>query len=160
MKTPHRIIGIFPTYQSARDAVEHLSHAGFSIDSISVLLADRPEAREYLMGPHGKPAETAVIGSATGGVLAAIVATALALPGVGVLAAGPVVAALGGAGVGAVGGGALGALVGLGIPENEAAVRTEELERGSVIVGVETNQDARADVARGILATGGTLATQ
>lgn len=59
------------------------------------------------------------IGAAVGALLAAVatVGTSIAIPGLGLVIAGPLASALAGAGAGAAAGGLLGALVGLGIPE-------------------------------------------
>ena len=73
---------------------------------------------------------------------------ALAVPGIGpVLAFGPLAAAIGataaGAGLGAAAGGIIGALVGLGIPEEDANFYAEGVKRGGVLVTVRAD-DARA----------------
>jgi len=81
-----------------------------------------------------------------GGVLGLLVGIgALAIPGIGpVIAAGPLVAALGtaaaGAGIGAAAGGLLGALVGAGIPEEEAHLYAEGVRRGGSLVTVSTDE--------------------
>lgn len=70
-----------------------------------------------------KAAEGAGIGGAIGGSLAAIAAavaavgTTITFPGIGLVVAGPMAAAIAGAGIGAVTGGIVGALIGWGIPE-------------------------------------------
>ena len=64
----------------------------------------------------------AAIGGTAGAVLAAITAvgTSLVIPGLGLVIAGPLVAAFAGAGAGGTAGGLIGALVGHGIPEDRA----------------------------------------
>ncbi|CAN5428648.1 hypothetical protein BH09PSE5_BH09PSE5_14550 [soil metagenome] len=70
-----------------------------------------------------KAAKGAGIGAGVGGFLGAVIAaiaaavTSIALPGFGVLMAGPLAAAVIGAGAGAANGTLVGALIGWGIPE-------------------------------------------
>ena len=70
------------------------------------------------------------MGTAVGATLAAIAAvgTVLIIPGLNLIVAGPIVAALAGGGVGAVAGGLVGGLVGLGIPERDAVVYNRSLQ--------------------------------
>ena len=73
----------------------------------------------------------------TGGALAAIAAAAtVAVPGLGLLVAGPIAAALAGAGAGAVVGGGIGALVGAGIPEERVKEYESGLKEGGILMGV------------------------
>src|SRR5690606_32606168 len=70
-------------------------------------------------------------------------------PGVGpVVAAGPIAAGLMGTGIGAAAGGVLGALVGWGIPEEEAHYYAEGVRRGSNLVAVKTPDASADEVAR------------
>jgi hypothetical protein len=84
--------------------------------------AEGADDAEELVVSH-KAAKGAGIGAGVGGfigaVLAAIAAaiTSIALPGFGVLMAGPIAAAVIGAGAGAANGTLVGALIGWGIPE-------------------------------------------
>lgn len=75
----------------------------------------------------------AAVGSSVGAIAAAIAAagTVLVLPGLGLVVAGPLAAAVAGAGAGGVTAGIVGALIGWGIPED----RLEEYETG--LGGVE-----------------------
>ncbi|MNI54923.1 hypothetical protein D3C73_1098450 [compost metagenome] len=83
-----------------------------------------------------------MLGGVTG-LLAGI--GALAIPGIGpIIAAGPIAAALTGAVVGAGTGGLVGGLIGLGIPEDEAASYDNYVDEGRILVMVDAD-DARAD---------------
>ncbi len=72
---------------------------------------------------------------AIAGVLA--VAGTLAIPGLGIVLAGPVAAGLAGLGAGAATGGLIGALVGAGIPEERAKTYQTDIEKGGIVVGVK-----------------------
>ncbi len=141
-----------------RFAVEHavrlLQELGFEQDDVSVLMSDATMGREFgefAVVKHSKVGEGAAAGAATGGVLGAIVAAlaavaSIAIPGIGLLATGPLVAALAGAGAGGAAGTFVGALVGAGIPEHEAKLLGPGVERGGILVGVHVSE--RPDVAR------------
>ena len=85
----------------------------------------------------------AVIGSAIGGTAGAIIGaiaaigTSVALPGLGLIIAGPLAAALAGAGAGGLTGGLVGALVGSGIPEEHAAEYEQGIKNGGIVMGVK-----------------------
>jgi hypothetical protein len=75
----------------------------------------------------------------------------LAIPGFGtVIAAGPLMAALGGAAVGGAIGGLGGALVGLGVPEYEARQYEGRIRDGDILISVHTQDSREADRARDI----------
>ena len=79
----------------------------------------------------------------------------LALPGIGPLIAGPIVAALAGAGaVGALGG-LTGALVGLGIPEYEAKRYEGRLRKGHLLLSVHCDDSKWARKATDLLKQAG-----
>lgn len=88
----------------------------------------------------------AAIGGGVGATLGAIAAigTTLALPGLGLLIAGPIAAALAGGGAGALTGGLVGALVGNGIPEEHAKHYEKGIREGGIVMGVNprTSEDA------------------
>lgn len=83
------------------------------------------------------------IGTAVGATLAAIAAvgTTLVVPGLNLIIAGPIVAALAGGGAGALTGGLVGGLVGLGIPEQNAVIYNRALQEGGLVMSVETRPD-------------------
>ncbi len=146
-----RVIGVYEDVAAAKEGLRQLEYEGFERDSISVLLSGSSPEQGFL---GDEVAEGALTGTAIGGLISAIAASALALPGIGVIAAGPVVAALGGAGVGAASGGVIGALLNLGFSEQEAADRSQQLQRGAVIVAVDIDRDAEA-TAKTLLSTTG-----
>jgi len=79
-------------------------------------------------------------------VLAAIAATgtSLAIPGLGLVIAGPLAAAAAGAGAGAATGGLLGALVGWGIPEERVKHYESGIKQGGILMGVKPRSDEDA----------------
>jgi uncharacterized membrane protein len=138
-----KVVGVFRTEDDAVDAIKDLKRQGYSEEDISVIAKDKKDA-EYITEETGtKAPEGAATGMATGGILGGLGglllgAGALAIPGIGpIVAAGPIAAALGGAAVGAGAGGLVGALVGLGIPEDEAKEYESSVQEGHILVLVD-----------------------
>ena len=130
----------------AQRAYQGLITVGFAPAEISVLMSEATRGKHFAIEGNTKAAEGAAAGGAIGGTVGAIAAGlaavgVLALPGVGLLAAGPLVAALAGAGAGAAVGGLGGALIGMGFPEHEAKLYSERIAKGAVLVGVRAEGD-------------------
>jgi len=122
-------------------------------------MSESTRGREFAVKKSTKAPEGAATGAALGGVLGAVAAGlaavgTIAVPGLALVAAGPVVAALAGLGAGAAAGGLTGGLLGLGIPEHEAKFYAKEIEKGGILVGVYTHDD-RVEMARDILNAAG-----
>ena len=138
---------IFNDRTSAEREYAALAARGYSPKEINVLMTE--EARKRHFGKDAPTTELGTkalegagvgggIGAVAGGTLAAIAAAAtLAIPGLGLIVAGPIVAALAGAGAGAAAGGAIGALVGAGIPEARVKEYESELKKGGILLGVK-----------------------
>lgn len=147
------ITAVYRDRDSARLAIDRLLEAGFSRHDISALSADPSLPGRHLgVENRTKAPEGAAVGAATGGVIGAVAATlvaigAVAVPGLGLVAAGPVLSALAGAGAGGAAGGVIGAIAGMGVPEHEARMYADELDAGGVLVGV-TAHDDRVDLAK------------
>jgi len=90
-----------------------------------------------------KAAEGAGIGGAIGAVAAAVAAigTSIAIPGLGLVVAGPLAAA----GAGAALGGLIGALIGWNMPEERVKQYEEGIKQGGILMGVRARTDEEAD---------------
>jgi hypothetical protein len=135
---------------------------GYRADDVSVVMSDdtrrrhfgdvRPgtEFRNVEIEKGSKAAEGAAVGGTTGlGVGAALgailaAATSIAIPGVGLIVAGPIAGALAGAGAGGAAGTLLGALIGAGIPEERAKVYDRGIREGGIVVGTRARDEAHA----------------
>ena len=86
------------------------------------------------------------LGGGIGATLAAIfaVGTAVVIPGLGLVVAGPIAAALAGAGAGGAAGGLIGALVGAGIPEERANAYERGLKQGGIVLGTRAKDKQHA----------------
>jgi hypothetical protein len=147
--------GMFRDRESAERAYNSLSTRGYSKDDVNLVMSDDTRKRHF--GDDSadsdlgdKALEGAGAGSAIGGTLGAIVGavaaigTSVALPGLGLIIAGPLAAGLAGAGAGGLTGGLLGALVGSGIPEDRAKEYESGVKEGGIVMGVTPRNDEDA----------------
>jgi hypothetical protein len=145
------VTGLFNNRMTAEAAVRETSKLGYTRDDVSVLMSDTTRSKEFGIEAGTKAAQGASVGGAVGGTVGAVLAaltavgTSIALPGVGLVIAGPIAAALAGAGAGAATGGLIGLLVGAGIPEHRAKIYEAGLHAGGILIGVEAKSDADAD---------------
>lgn len=149
------VTGLFRDRDSAERAYSTLSERGYSHDDINIAMSDDTR-KKHFSGSNAdtelgnKAAEGAGVGSAIGGTLGAIAAgiaavgTSLAIPGLGLVVAGPIVAALAGAGAGGITGGLIGALVGWGIPEERVKHYETGIKEGGILMGVKPRNDEDA----------------
>ncbi|QNF35857.1 hypothetical protein HUW51_15570 [Adhaeribacter swui] len=149
--------GMFRDRESAERAYSSLQSRGYSRDDVNLVMSDETRKRHF--GDHtpdsdlgDKALEGAGAGSAIGGTLGAIVGavaaigTSVALPGLGLVVAGPLAAGLAGAGAGGLTGGLLGALVGSGIPEDRAKEYESGVKEGGIVMGVHPRNDEDAQL--------------
>ena len=134
---------------AANRAYDRLRAREYRPEDIDVVMSDDTRRKHFEGTEAGsKAAEGLGVGGAVGGgvgaALAALfaVGASVAIPGVGLVVAGPIAAALAGAGAGAATGGLIGALVGAGIPEDRARAYEEGVRKGGVVIGTR----ARADI--------------
>ncbi|MGE5652370.1 hypothetical protein [Noviherbaspirillum sp. UKPF54] len=155
--TTGMLTALFTDRDSAERAYQVVSDRGYAKDDINVVMSDETRSKQFSQAGAqqtelgNKAAEGAGIGGAVGGTLGAILAavaatgTSLALPGLGLVIAGPIAAALAGAGAGAATGGLLGALVGWGIPEERVKHYESGIKQGGILIGVRPRSEADAD---------------
>ena len=149
------VTGIFPDRDTAEHGYTTLSERGYELDDVNLVMSDATKKRHF--APTGtetelgnKAAEGAGVGGALGGAVGAIAAaiaatgTTLAIPGLGLLIAGPLAAALAGAGAGAATGGLVGALVGWSIPEERVKRYEQGIKKGGILMGVRPRNDEDA----------------
>ncbi len=132
--------GVFATKAAAEQAIAELKRAGYRDDQIG--LVGKHEGAKHA-------GEGAAIGAATVGGAAGLASLGMSfgvIPVIGpILAVGPLAAALISAAGGAAAGGVGGALIGWGIPEEDAHYYEGEVKAGRYLVTVECGQgdDAR-----------------
>lgn len=140
------VTGLFKDKDSAECAYSALSARGYSKDDTDVMMSDQTRDRYYSSDTAddtelgSKALEGTGTGAAIGGTLGAIIAgiaaigTSVLLPGIGLVVAGPLAAALVGAGAGGLAGGLIGALIGSGIPEEHAEAYESGIKSGGIVL--------------------------
>jgi hypothetical protein len=168
-----RAIGVFSHRRDAEAAIRELRDAGISMDHVSII----GKNADHNVGDHNvgdrvggvnandrlndnKADDGAKAGALTGGALGGLGGLlvglgTLAIPGVGPVLLGGAAAtalatALTGGAIGAAAGGITGGLVGLGIPEKNAKVYNDRINRGDYLVIVD-GTDAEVHRAEEIL---------
>ena len=153
---PGMMTGMFKDRESAVRAYDALHTRGYKHDEVNLLMSDDTR-KKHFSDTHAetelgnKALEGAGAGSAIGGTVGAIVGaiaaigTTVALPGLGLLIAGPLAAGLAGAGAGGLTGGIVGALVGSGIPEERAKVYESGVKEGGIVMGVTPRNQEDAE---------------
>ncbi len=148
-------VGVFADTRHAQKAVQELKDAGFRDDQIGVVARHSDAAAtETATKEHGSHVvDGAVTGVAAGagiGALWCLGIVTLGLPAIGPVIAGGIFSAiLASAAGGAAIAGIVGALIGLGIPEEEAKYYEGEFKSGRTLVTVKA--DVRYDEAWRIL---------
>jgi uncharacterized protein (TIGR02271 family) len=142
------VVGVFHSPSEAQQAIRELKAAGFTDSEIGVASHDKEGAYGEYSGTEGegnKSGTGAAVGATAGlgaGALWGLGIVAGVLPAIGPVIAGGALAAIAASAAGtAVAGGVLGALVGLGIPEEEAEYYQGEFERGRTVVTVKATGD-------------------
>lgn len=141
---------LFPNKDAAEKAYERALEQGYTDKDINVIMSEDSKKKYYdsvlvEKVPGNDSLEGAgvggAIGAAVGGTLAAMAAvgTSLAIPGLGLIIAGPLAAGLAGAGAGGLSGGLIGALVGWGIPEDKARIYENGIKSGGIVLAVDEN---------------------
>lgn len=155
--SPSRMVtGLFRDRDSAERAYGSITSRGYDKSDVNLVMSDETR-KKHFSGDSGvqtelgsKAADGAGIGGAIGGTIGAIAAavaavgTSIAIPGLGLVIAGPIAAALAGAGAGGLTGGLVGALIGWGIPEERVKEYEAGIKEGGILMGVKPRSDVDA----------------
>jgi len=144
---------LFSDRESAERAYDDLSSRGYESKEINVVMSDDTREKYFDDFPGqetelgNKAAKGAGVGGAVGGAVGgtaagiaaavAAVGASVAIPGLGLVIAGPLAASIAGIGAGAAAGGMIGALVGWGIPEERVKHYEAGLKKGGILMGVK-----------------------
>ena len=148
------LTGLFNDKETSEKAYYAAISRGYTNADINLLMSDDTRKKYFSEGQNSefgsKALEGAGTGSAIGGTIGAVVGgiaaigTNVFLPGLGLIVAGPLVAALAGLGAGGLAGGLVGALVGWGFPEDRALAYEAGLKAGKIMVGVHPRSEEDA----------------
>ncbi len=151
----HVVVGVLPSVDAVRQALETLRSHGISDDQIGLAMNQADShlsLEEDVLSPTAQDAaKGAVGGGIIGGLAGLLTATgAVAIPGLApLLAGGALISLLGatgasivaGSGVGAVAGGLVGALVSINVPETAARHYEDAVRAGNILITVKTDGD-------------------
>ena len=153
------VTGLYDNPETAGRAYNDLTtRHGYRADDISVLMSDETRRRHFSDAKPGeefkqgtKAAEGAGVGGGIGmGVGAALgaflaAATSIAIPGLGLIVAGPIAGAIAGAGAGGATGSLIGLLIGSGIPEERAVEYDRGIREGGIVLGTRAKDESHAE---------------
>jgi hypothetical protein len=147
--------GMFRDREAAERAYECVTSRGYTDKDVSLLMSDETRTRCFPRDAVTKTelgtmaAEGAgiggVAGAGIGALLVGLAAAGIAVPGLPIIAMGPLAAALAGGGTGGVVGALIGGLVGYGIPEERAKVYEQGIKEGGIVFGVTPKTEDDAD---------------
>ena len=150
------ITGLFRDSESVERAYEVISQRGYDTGDINVVMSDDTRKRYFSDDRQidtelgRKVAEGGELGGPTGGTIGTIIPAIIAvgvvaLPGLGLILAGPVAVALAAAGAAGLTVGLIGALSDWGIPEERAKQYETGIHDGGILMGVtpRSDEDAR-----------------
>lgn len=144
------VTGLFDTQTATESAIAQLKQNGYTPSEISILMKDAQDARDLAATTetHAQAeAKTAVLGGSIGALLGGLLAVGtVAIPGVGLIAAGALAALF--VGGGGLTGSLIGWMVGAGIPEDIAPYYERGLHEGGIVVTVAAHPGDEANVSR------------
>jgi hypothetical protein len=135
------VVGLFHDRGQGETAVEDLQRFGFRKEQLGILTPDKGE-KDFKTTETGTMVEDGALGGAilgaSIGTLAGLAVVAGLMPALGPAIAGGILASIfSSAGLGLAAGGVIGALIGLGVPEDEARYYESEFQTGRTIVIVK-----------------------
>lgn len=153
---PKMVTGLFKHRESVERAYQSVARRGYDTTDINVLMSDTTRKR-YFSGDRDSDAELGSraaeggelggpIGGTIGTLLPVIIAAGvLALPGLGLVAVGPVAIALASAGAAGAAIGLLAAFSDWGIPDERAKQYEAGIHNGGILMGIRprSEEDAR-----------------
>ena len=149
------VTGLFKDSESVERAYEVVSRRDYGTADINVVMSDDTrrryvsDGREINIELGRKVMEGGEMGGPMGGTMGMIIpvliaAGVVALPGLGLVLAGPVAVALAAAGAAGLTGGLIAALSDWGIPDERAKQYEAGIHGGGIMVGVRTRSDEDA----------------
>ena len=149
------VTGLFKDSKSVERAYQSVAKRGYAIGDINVVMSDDTRKKYFSDDRHvkneqgSKAAEGGGLGGLTGGGIGILIpvlaaGAVLTLPGLGLILAGPIAAALAGAGAAGLALGLIGALSDWGIPEERVQQYQAGINAGGILMGVKprSNKDA------------------
>jgi hypothetical protein len=144
--TSNTVVGVFESPAAAQRAINELRQAGFTDSQIGVVSHNKDGSANVVNDGNTQAAEGAATGLAAGAGVGALWGLAILsglLPGIGpAIAGGTMGVLLSSAAAGAAAAGIGGALIGLGVPDDDAKYYDTEFRSGRTIVTVHGGANA------------------
>jgi len=149
------VTGLFKDSKSVDRAYQSVARRGYGTGDINVVMSDDTRKRYFSDDRHinneqgSKAAEGGELGGPIGGTIGTIIPALIAvgvvaLPGLGLVLAGPLAVALAAAGAAGVAVGLIGALSDWGIPEERVQQYQAGINDGGILMGVKPRSDEDA----------------
>lgn len=144
---------VFPGRENVEAVCYALHKKGYSDKEISVIMSETVHDKHFTEGSHlgaevikGSIKGT-TIGSIAGAIAGAIsaIGTTIALPGLGIMVAGPLAIGLAGALAGGATGGLTGAMIGAGFAEERVRIYEPQIKSGNIVITVHPHSVPDAD---------------
>lgn len=153
------VAATFDDRNDAERALERLVALGIDHSAIGLLMSEAARIREFGAGGPNV-VEGAGVGGAMGGLTGALIGGlvamgSIAIPGVGLFAAGPIVAALAGAGAGGAAGSLMGGLAAIGLSEADTTTSAEALANGKIVVAALVDDEMVERASQALRGEGG-----
>ena len=144
---------LFKDRKSVESAYQNALDRGYTEKEINLVMSDETRKKHFLNSdiPNtvigDKSMDGLALGGAAGGAIGGIAAaiaaigTALVIPGLGIIVAGPLAVGLAGAGVGSIAGGLIGSLIGWGIPEERVQEYEKGIKSGDILLAVHSHDE-------------------
>jgi len=157
---PHVVTGLFRDRESAERAYQSITERGYQKSDVTVVMSDAARNRYFSIdseiptelsekAAEKNPSTAKALGGPVGGtvgILAPVLAAAavLALPGLGLVVAGPIAAAFAAAGAVGLAGGLVGALTDWGLSKERIHQYETGIRDGGILMGLKarTKEDA------------------
>jgi len=158
------ITAIFDERLETEKFLTELDQAGLKKENVFVLITEKTRDKDYMLVEKDEEAKAkakdeddsvevgATIGGLTGAIYMSLAsAGVLLVPGLNLIVSGTLVGTLAGLGLGSVAGGFIGWLVKLGVSEDEAKLYEAAIRKGSILVAIDTKDEAETKKVQEIL---------
>jgi hypothetical protein len=143
---------LFADKDSVQNAYKQVLESGHSVDDVNFVMNEATREKHFKDSEiateiGNKSVDGLAVGGTAGGILGGVAAavaaigTALAIPGLGLIVSGPLLAGLAGAGAGGIAGGLIGTLIGWGIPEEKVKEYEAAVKNGGILMAVKSKDD-------------------
>lgn len=145
-----RVVSAFRTAEAAKQAVQAVEPFGYAPTDVTVIAAEHTMREVFPGHVNDVHQKRAAQGAAYGGALGVVTGAMVGLLAPGMLAAGPIVAAIVAAGGLGATGAILGAWSGMGVPDEVHTEYDEIVEAGGIVLALDARDATEAASIRNV----------